>query len=166
LRATQALSQLSYGPELPQCSLEFIPLGPVDPDLLIVSGGREAELNSAPAGESLERKEIALVEIDAVRRERVDLVSRVVALEQSVLRSTAAIAPDYEHVAASRCPLALDAGQPTAKIKDQVVSRAVADRLENVDAELDRRCDYRGFCDRTLLVGSEHDPMLVALSDN
>src|SRR5437879_1116433 len=45
LAASQSLSQLSYGPELRQCSVELVRLGPVDPDLLVVAGGREPKLD-------------------------------------------------------------------------------------------------------------------------
>jgi hypothetical protein len=34
-RATLALSQLSYGPRVTQCSAEFVFLGPVDPSVVV-----------------------------------------------------------------------------------------------------------------------------------
>jgi hypothetical protein len=44
-RATLALSQLSYGPRVTQCSAEFVCLGPVDSFLLVVPGWRDPKLD-------------------------------------------------------------------------------------------------------------------------
>ena len=42
-----ALSQLSYGPRVAQCSAEFVLLGPVDSLLLVAPRRCEAELDGA-----------------------------------------------------------------------------------------------------------------------
>jgi hypothetical protein len=64
-RATLALSQLSYGPRVPQCSAELVVLGPVDPRFLVVAGGSQSKLNVRSPVEAIEREEeLALVSVD------------------------------------------------------------------------------------------------------
>jgi hypothetical protein len=48
-RATLALSQLSYGPEPAQCSVELVLLSPVDAELLVVPRWFEAQVYDGPA---------------------------------------------------------------------------------------------------------------------
>jgi hypothetical protein len=73
-RATLALSQLSYGPRPPNCSLELEVLGPIDSELLVVACWGKPELDLPAVREGSERHEVAAVELKAIRRERVDLI--------------------------------------------------------------------------------------------
>jgi hypothetical protein len=70
-----ALSQLSYGPLPPQFSGELEVLGPVHARCLIVPRWSQTKLDCASFTEGVERQEVAAIQLGAVDRKRIDLVS-------------------------------------------------------------------------------------------
>src|SRR6266542_1918881 len=77
LDAIQTLSQLSYGPVTLKCNLELEVPGPVDAGPLVVSRRRKTQLNRATVRKARDRQEITAIELQAIRREGIDLFRRV-----------------------------------------------------------------------------------------
>jgi hypothetical protein len=63
-----ALSQLSYGPQPPECSRELVLRRPVDPISLIVASWIEPKRDLLVAVEDVHRQEVTGVEVRAVGR--------------------------------------------------------------------------------------------------
>jgi hypothetical protein len=92
--ASDALSQLSYGPKPAQCSGEIMILGPVDSAALIVSRRGQTQLNVGSAGEVRKPKQVASAQLGAIGGERVHLGRRIRAPDQSMPCATAREAAD------------------------------------------------------------------------
>ena len=135
LRAASAsLSQLSYGPRTTQCSRELKRNCPVHTRSLVVPGWAESKKDLRPAFEKLDRKEVAGVEICAIRGERIDLSARVNPLEEARASTTRRVAAHDYYVVLPRGPFAF------------------ANRSIYVDSELDRGQRDRGLCDVSFLI--------------
>jgi hypothetical protein len=129
LAASQTLSQLSYGPELPKCSLEFVRGSPVDSKILVVLCARDAQANLPPSSELSVREEIAAVKFGAVRSVSIDLVAAVLPRTKAFGPAPAGIAADDYDVVFERRPLALNSTQPSTEIEDEIVAAALGDGL-------------------------------------
>jgi hypothetical protein len=138
----------------------------MDPNLLVVPGWCGPELDGGTTAKCFQWEEVTLVEVEAVRSERIDLVSGISTLEESILGSPTAVTPDDEHVTGSCSPLALDPRETTAEVENKVRSAFRPPRLVTVDDELNRSMDDCRLGDRALLIRTEHEPIRVAPSDN
>jgi hypothetical protein len=87
--------------------------------------------------ELLERKQIAPIELRAVRNEDVDLIGRVSLYDHPVGTTPGCVTAHDHDLAVANSPLALGANQAWPEIKDQVVA-LVVERLRDPDAEQDR----------------------------
>src|SRR5215208_6003496 len=110
--AMTALSQLSYGPRAPNCSLEREIDSPVDPSALPISGRRQPQLDCVPPPEAFNGYVVAAVDLGAIGRDRIDLVWRIRTPDVSAGPPAARTARNDNDVAAFRRRLALDAYQP------------------------------------------------------
>ena len=77
LHAMQALSQLSYSPEVADHLSEVVVGCHVDAEPLVVARRRQAQMDVRRLIESLDRKQERPPELVAVQGERVDLVSAI-----------------------------------------------------------------------------------------
>ena len=111
-----ALSQLSYGPEALQCSSEPMIGRPVDELTLVVPRRRQAQLNRRTSIETPHRKEIAGIEIAAVRSDQVDLVGVVVGLDVPVWPTARPATADHDDASVCARLLALHAGKAPAQV--------------------------------------------------
>jgi hypothetical protein len=137
LAASQSLSQLSYGPLMvSQSNGEVEIVGPIHTAPLVVPTGQHAERDRWTVGDSRDRNEKAAIELQAVSRNRVNLVSRVATSDEAFGSSSGA----------------LTRHQLATEIEDQVVAAAFGDRRVHVDSELGGRVSNGGLGDRSLLV--------------
>jgi hypothetical protein len=67
-----------------KCSLEAIVGSPVHATLLIVATRVDAELNGADVREFRQQEKEALVELGAIRGERIDLIAAIAAAGESI----------------------------------------------------------------------------------
>src|SRR5687768_14309919 len=89
-----------------------------------------------------EREVVALIEFQAVRRHRVDLVRGVEAPRKAVACPPARVETDTYDLSMSYGPLALDARESRSEVEDEVISPAFRHRAVHVDSEAGcRRCD-------------------------
>jgi hypothetical protein len=152
LAASQSLSQLSYGPLMvSQSNGEVAIVGPIHTPL-VVPTGQHAERDRWTVGDSRDRNEKAAIELQAVCRNRVNLVSRVATSDEAFGSSSGALTRHHERAAPAGCPLALNTEQLATEIEDQVVAAAFGDRRVHVDSELGGRVSNGGLGDRSLLV--------------
>jgi hypothetical protein len=129
----QALSQLSYGPaDSRQCSPELVITCPRNANYLVVPSRREAQLDGGTPDRQLMRKEVTPIRIRAVRRNRVNLVSLVVAVDQTIPPTPGAPRPDHHDFADTSSPLALDAEQCRSEVQYQVIT-FVTQRAKHTD---------------------------------
>src|SRR5207249_4230104 len=154
--AIRTLSQLSYGPSGAQFSREFEVPRPVDPQLLIVLGRREAKQDLRSSGARVKRDEVTAVNVGTIGSVGIDFISTIGAPENPMTIPTTRIAPEDDDIPVPRGPLALDSHQLIAKIEDEVVSLAVCNRSVDTDTQLHRGADDFSFCDRALLIRGEH----------
>ena len=112
LRATQALSQLSYGPEGVKSSAEFEVTGPIDAKALIVGGALDPQRHVHTTGDLGRRNEVAPIERRAIAGKHIDVPDGVAAVNQSVSPSPTAAASKFNDVSSKSRPLALHANQP------------------------------------------------------
>jgi hypothetical protein len=156
LRATQALSQLSYGPvETFQCSSELEISGPIDPLLLVVSRGGETQLDEGSPHRHLQRQQVALNEIGAIRGDRIDLPDLVPAMNKAGAAAPAPSRSDLDDVAVSRRPFALNPKKSRPEIEDQVVP-LVTEGLEDAGTELQRLQRDRLLRQHAFLIWRQH----------
>ena len=152
LAASQSLSQLSYGPSMvSQSSREVEVVGPIDAASLVVSSGRQPEVELRSAFELLDRKKEAAIELGAVSSERVNLRGRVKAPTQSFASSSGRVAAHDDDVVVPRGPLALNANQ-SIRPKDHVVASALRKGAIDLDPELERGGCDAGLRDRSFLI--------------
>jgi hypothetical protein len=85
-----ALSQLSYGPSVvaPQCSRELELLSPIDPAALVITSRTDPKHDLGSRRQTLERQEVAAVELGAIGSKRIDLVRGVEASDKSMSLSS------------------------------------------------------------------------------
>ena len=89
LAASQSLSQLSYGPSMvSQSSREVEVVCPINAKSLVVSSGREPEVELRSAFELLDGQKEATIEFGAVGSKRINLGGRVKAPTQSFASSS------------------------------------------------------------------------------
>jgi hypothetical protein len=137
LPARQALSQLSYGPVGGKSSRELEVLCPVDPPALVVPRGSDSQGDRRRVFYSLDRNEVAAVEIDRVGGDGVNLPRRIPASYEAVRSTSARHARNDQHLAPSCRPFALDPEQSIIEAEDEVVAASVGNRAIDLDAELD-----------------------------
>src|SRR5262249_7494534 len=126
--ASDALSQLSYGPLEPlQCSSELEIPRPVDPGPLVVAARLDPQLDGRPPDGHLGREKIRRAEIRAVGGDCIDLTYTVGAVGQAVPPSSASLAPNHDDVVVQAGRFALDAEERRPQVEDQVV-RLVVER--------------------------------------
>jgi hypothetical protein len=144
-----------------QCSGELVLLGPIDASLLAVASWRKSEGDEGAIGEVLDWNEVALPLLRTVRGDCVDVRGGVTASNETVRASPARPARDKDDSTLLRRPLALNTDESEPQVEDQVIS-LVADRPRHTDAQLDGRMRDGRFGDHALLVGREHDRILVS----
>jgi hypothetical protein len=154
LRATQALSQLSYSPK-------GVIVRPVYRRPLCILGWGDTKVKGRAAGDLRRGKEKHAIESLAIGSHCVDLVSAVLASHRAAARESAAGEIDANHRSLETGPFALDPEDPVAQIKRHVVAAMLSNGLEDIDAELDRLQRDRGLGDVSLAVGRQHLPILA-----
>jgi hypothetical protein len=130
--------------------------GPPDAYLLIVPGRSNPQPNLWPTSEDLRRNQIDRVDLFAVRREDIDVVSAVRPTLIAALRPPAGARVDDDHVALASCPLALDSENCVIRSEQDVPAKAIVHRAVHVQAVAHSLRDDRRFRDRPLLIRSEH----------
>src|SRR3954452_99837 len=108
----QALSQLSYSPKSLDHLIEVVVGRHPDPEPLVVTGGRKAQVEIRLTGKLFDRQQEAAVELVAVDADRVDLVQAIRRSDVAGRRQPGRSRPDHDDGVAQRTPLALDAKQP------------------------------------------------------
>jgi hypothetical protein len=110
------------------------------------------------------RQEVALLDVRAVQRERVEL-SRVVALVPQPLRAAATrIEPSRHDISTPSRPLALDTQECGPEIEDQIVT-LVVERTRYAKCELDCGRGDLDLRQRALLIRRQHPHMVPAEPD-
>ena len=149
------LEGMGLSQALPYASVTFLVASMASMGLPGFSGF-VAELQVRPPFEDLDRHVVATAELGRVGNDRIDLVGRVAAMQESSLRSpTRATANDHD-IPHRSGPLALHANEARPEVEDQVVALAVGQGLEHADTDFGGdvgNCELR---DRALLVGREH----------
>jgi hypothetical protein len=82
--------------------------------------------------------EVAAIDVWTIGGKGVDPVGPVQSTHDADSRSAGWVTTDRDHVPTPARPLALRPDELVPEIEDQVVARTVADRLVDLDAELDR----------------------------
>jgi hypothetical protein len=100
----------------------------------------------------LEGKEVAAIELGAIRRDGINFPDAVLAAHQTFAIPTARIPANDNDVTLSRRPLALNPPQAVSDLKDQVVATALAHWSVDVDAKSNRSRSYREFCNVPFLI--------------
>jgi hypothetical protein len=100
-------------------------------------------------------KQIALFGVRAVRRDGIDLVRRVIPVDQSGSAASPSPRPHNDNVPDPGSPFALNAEKCRAQVEDQVVS-FVAERPRNTGTVLHRLERDRLFSQGALLVRRQH----------
>jgi hypothetical protein len=164
LAASQSLSQLSYGPSgLGQCSRELVILCPIDELALVVSRRMKAEENLTSSEESLDWQEVAAREIRTVGGKRVDFLSSLETAPKTFASTSVRIAPDIDHVAVARRPLALHPQQVIAEQEDHVEAPALGDGAIDLDPEFCCGMRDRRLRDSALLIRRQHRQQMVVV---
>jgi hypothetical protein len=101
-------------------------------------------------------EEVAAPERGAVRRECIDVVARVRALQQAACTPAGRIQAHHQHIRDLNRRFALHPEEPAAHVEDQVVALVPRHRHPNADPELHRFVDHRGLGDRPLLIRRQH----------
>jgi hypothetical protein len=156
----QALSQLSYGPQSGKSSVELEVSRPLDPGSLLVTGRCESQLNRRTADRHRGRKEITLIKLGAIRRDRIDLAGSVATVDVPLPTASRPPASDDDDLTVPNCPLALDPRESHAQIEDEVVL-LVVQRTSNAKAKLRDVVHDHGLGGQSLLVCrqlAQHDP--------
>jgi hypothetical protein len=130
---------------------------PVYTDPLIVLRGREAKVEGRTARRQRDRQQVAAIQILAVSRNGVDLVSGVGRPDVPVGPTTIGAGSNFDDLAAPNRPLALDPYKRWSQIEYEVVTLAFGERLQDAEAELRGGTSDRRLRNRALLIGREHD---------
>ncbi|HEY7692451.1 MAG TPA: hypothetical protein VH816_08920 [Gaiellaceae bacterium] len=109
---------------------------------------------------------MAAVDLEAIRKEGVDLVRRVRTLDESITGASTRVRPDRDCITVANRPLALAANESAAQFEHEVVAQPLVDRLADRYAQLDGSGDDRGFSNRSLLGRGKHAEILVVEPDN
>jgi hypothetical protein len=135
LRAASAtLSQLSYGPVVSaKCSAELVLLSPIDASPLIITRRGKPKHDEGAISEVIDRKEATLRYLGAVGRDRVDVVGRVPAPNETVWATAGRPTRDDDDFAILRSPLALDTNESLSQVENEVIA-LVTERSRYADS--------------------------------
>jgi hypothetical protein len=121
---------------------------------LVVPRRRQAQLNRRTSIETLNWKQIADVEIAAVRCDQIDFRCAIVGLDVPVRTTPRRAAADDDDAPISARPLALHTGKTIAQVEHEVVSQR-RNWSRHTDTELDCGGGDPRLCNCSLLVGRQ-----------
>src|SRR4051794_15047964 len=101
----------------------------------------------------------------AISRNEIDFCRCVLIADVSPWRVPAADQIDLKNVAGQACRFALDPVEPISDAKDQVCSRVLGERLEDLDAELDGLQRDCHLADRPSEIWIHREHMFVEIAD-
>jgi hypothetical protein len=154
--ASRTLSQLSYSPE-PVLACK------VNAGALCILGRSDPESNRTTSVGDLDRDQESFVQFLAVDSDRVDLVDGICRPNVARRRMTGSADPHADDSGRPiECsPFALDPHDLGPEVEQKVIAPVLCERLQHIDAQLDR---FQGNCslsDVSLVVCGEHPAILA-----